>query len=76
MAGKKKWIKAATANSHGQFRAKAKAAGESTKQFANEHASDSGKLGKQARLAKTLMGGFKKKRHESGDIMKSMYGEK
>lgn len=59
MAEKKKrknWIKKATANSHGQFKAKAKKAGETTKQFAKEHAEDSGKLGKQARLAENLMG--------------------
>lgn len=51
-----KWIKAATANSPGQFRKRAEAAGESTAAFASEHAGDSGKRGKQARLAKTLMG--------------------
>lgn len=53
---KRKWIKSATENSHGQFAAKAKAAGKTTKEFATEHAGDSGKLGKQARLAETLMG--------------------
>ena len=52
----KKWIKSATENAHGQFAAKAKKAGESTAEFASKHADDSGKLGKQARLAKTLMG--------------------
>lgn len=56
----KKWIKAATANSHGQFRAKAEKAGKSTQEFASEHAGDSGRLGKQARLAKALMGLHKK----------------
>ena len=53
---KKGWIKGATSNAHGQFRKKAEAAGETTRQFASEHASDSGKLGKQARLSQTLMG--------------------
>lgn len=53
---KHKWIKAATANAHGQFRAKAEAAGESTRTFAREHEGDSGKTGKQARLALALMG--------------------
>lgn len=50
------WIKSATANSHGQFRRKAESAGETTRQFASEHAGDGGKLGAQARLAKNLMG--------------------
>lgn len=55
-ARKHKWVKSATKNAHGQFRAKAEAAGESTKEFAAQHASDSGKTGAQARLAQTLMG--------------------
>lgn len=58
---KKKWIQKATENSHGQFKAKAEKAGESTAQFASDHAGDSGKLGKQARLAKALMGASKMK---------------
>jgi len=57
----KKWIAGATANSHGQFRKKAEAAGESTRQFAAEHAGDSGKTGEQARLAQNLMGMHKKR---------------
>jgi len=52
----KKWIAKATENAHGQFAAKAKKAGESTREFAAEHSGDSGKIGKQARLAQTLMG--------------------
>jgi hypothetical protein len=51
----KRWISKATSGAHGQFRAKAEKAGESTSEFAAEHAGDSGKLGKQARLAKSLM---------------------
>lgn len=74
MAKAKKWIKAATENAHGQFRAKAEAAGESTKAFANEHASDGGKIGKQARLAKSLMGMHKKKK--PGLSAAKMYGSK
>lgn len=64
---KKKWIQKATANSHGQFLKKAEAAGESTKAFAREHLHDSGKTGKQARLATALMGasGAIKKKHKS-----------
>ncbi len=57
MAGKRKnWIKSATSNAHGQFKAKAEAAGKTTRAFAAEHAGDSGKTGQQSRLAETLMG--------------------
>lgn len=56
MAEKKhKWMKKAFGNSHGQFKAKAEKAGESTKEFAKEHEHSPGKLGKQARLAETGM---------------------
>ena len=47
----KKWIAKAFANSHGQFKAKAKAAGESTSEYAHEKERAKGKVGKQARLA-------------------------
>lgn len=53
---KRGWIKSATSNAHGQFKAKAEAAGKSTAEFAREHAHSPGRLGKQARLALTLMG--------------------
>lgn len=59
MAGTKKpknWIGKATKNAHGQFAAKAKAAGKTTRQYANAKAGAPGKLGQEARLAKTLMG--------------------
>jgi uncharacterized protein DUF6496 len=49
------WIAGATKNK-GAFKAKAKAAGESTKEFAEEKKHAPGKTGKQARLAETLMG--------------------
>lgn len=52
----KKWIQAATANSHGQFKAKARKAGMSTADYASKMASAPGKTGAQARLASTLMG--------------------
>ena len=52
----KKWIKSATSNAHGQFRAKAEAAGKTTAEFAKEKEDAPGKLGKEARLATTLMG--------------------
>lgn len=51
----KKFIAKATENSHGQFAAKAKKAGMSTKAYAAKEENATGKTGKQARLAKTLM---------------------
>ena len=62
MAEKKKgWIKKATSGAHGQFRRKAEAAGKSTRGFAKEKEHAGGTLGKQARLAETLMGMSHKK---------------
>ena len=55
MAKSKHWMAKAFAGSHGQFKAKAKSAGESTGEFAKEHSGDKGKLGKQARLAEVGM---------------------
>lgn len=55
MAGKN-WIAGATANAHGQFKAKAKRAGMSTQAYAKKMDTASGTTGKQARLAETLMG--------------------
>jgi len=52
---RKNWIKGAISHP-GAFSDKAKAAGKTTRAYAAEHASDSGRLGKQARLAETLMG--------------------
>lgn len=51
----KKWIAKAVAKHPGVFRAKAEKAGQSTRRYAAEHKSDSGKPGAQARLALTLM---------------------
>lgn len=66
----KKWMSKAFANSHGQFKAKAAKAGESTAQFAKEHEHSPGKLGRQARLAEMGMHHGAKKRnwydHKSG----------
>lgn len=56
----KKWIQAATANSHGQFKAKARKAGMSTADYATKMQHAPGKTGQQARLASTLMGLRKK----------------
>lgn len=52
----RKWVQKATANAHGQFRRKAEAAGETTREYAEEKKDAPGKLGKEARLAQTLMG--------------------
>ncbi len=52
---KHKWMKAAFSNAHGQFKAKAKAAGKSTAEYAAEKSDAPGLLGKQARLAKAGM---------------------
>ena len=79
---KKKWIQSATENAHGQFKAKAEAAGKSTREFAEEHKNSAGKLGKQARLALTLMGASKGKKEEkkkhrsSSEARKALYGSK
>jgi hypothetical protein len=47
------WIKGAIKHP-GALTRKAKAAGQSTSAFASKHAGDSGRTGKQARLAQTL----------------------
>lgn len=62
MAERKKWMAKATAGAHGQFRRKAEAAGESTREFAREQEHDSGLTGKQARLALTLMGASRRRK--------------
>jgi hypothetical protein len=54
-----KWIKKATANAHGQFKAKAEAAGMSTHAYAEKEKNAGGKLGKQAVLALNLMAAAK-----------------
>lgn len=72
---KRKWIKAATENAHGQFKAKAEKAGKSTAEFAKEHEDDGGKTGKQARLAETLMHMNHKPRSQKS-ARKAMYGSK
>ncbi len=77
-----KFIQEATKNAHGQFAAKAKEAGMSTKEFAEKHKHSKGKLGKQARLALTLMGMHhkgkteeKKKTRSGKEVRKAMYGK-
>lgn len=73
---KKKWIKAAIGEHKGVFGNKAKAAGESTSAYASEHEHDSGKLGREARLAKTLMSMHHKRTTSHKTIRHSMYGDK
>lgn len=46
----------ATANAHGQFAAKARAAHETTREYADDERHAKGRLGKEARLALVLMG--------------------
>lgn len=63
---KKKWIKGAIKpENKGLFKEKAEHAGKTTREFAAEHAGDSGTLGKEARLARTLMG-MRHKRYGKG----------
>lgn len=52
----KHWIAKATAKHKGLFGKKAAAAGKSTAEYAREKAGAPGALGKEARLAETLMG--------------------
>ena len=56
----KHWIAGAIRHP-GALRKAASAAGESTRQYAEQHKDDSGTTGKRARLALTLMGMHKKK---------------
>lgn len=60
---KKKWVQKAVPESRkGIFKEKAERAGKTTREFASEHAGDKGTLGKEARLAQTLMGMSKKRK--------------
>lgn len=72
MAEKKKWIKKAIKpENKGKFKEEAEKAGKSTAQFAKEHEGDSSKLGKQARLAETLMK-LRKSKHDE-NVYKKLY---
>jgi hypothetical protein len=54
---KKNWVtRAVPKENRGKFREKAERAGKTTKEFAAEKADAPGTLGKEARLAETLMG--------------------
>lgn len=77
----KLFIQKATENAHGQFKAKAEAAGMSTKEYAEKHQHDGDKTGKQARLALTLIGMSHKDKSSSKprsikDNQTKMYGNK
>lgn len=62
MAGKK-WVqKAVPDDRKGIFKAKAEVAGKTTREYAAEKASAPGELGREARLAETLMGMNKRKK--------------
>ena len=61
---KSKWIQKGASKHPGLFRKKAEAAGKTTREFASEHAGDSGKLGKEARFAENAMGAAKKARRK------------
>lgn len=71
---KKKWIKKAlNPDNKGVFTAKAEKAGETTREYADKKASAPGNLGKEAHLAKALMG-MHKVNHRS--LRHKMYGTK
>ncbi len=69
----KNWIKGATSDAHGQFKAKAQKAGMSTEEYARKHEHAKGKLGDQARLALKLMGMHHSTKSESH--AKKLYGK-
>lgn len=56
------WIKRGASKHPGLFKKKAEKAGKTTRQFAQEHKGDSGKLGQEARFAINAMGAAKKKK--------------
>lgn len=75
MAKSRKWIKGAIKHP-GAFKKKAQAAGKTTREFAAEKAGAGGTLGKQARLAETLMGMKKTKSPDSKPRSERWYGKK
>lgn len=61
---KKKWIKSAVKPANkGKFTAKAEGAGKTVAEYASEKSGASGKLGEEARFAKTMEGMPKKKKN-------------
>lgn len=61
LGGGGNWIAGATAGAHGQFSAKAKRAGMKTLAYAEKQKAAPGRLGKQARLAITLIHGARRR---------------
>jgi len=59
---KKKWIQNGASKHPGLFAAKAKRAGETTREYAEEKKGAGGKLGKEANFALNAMGAGKKYR--------------
>ena len=64
MAGKKNWIKKGASKHPGLFAKEAEAAGETTREYAQEKKHAGGKLGKEANFAINAMAAGKKK-HKS-----------
>lgn len=56
------WIKKGASAHPGRFAAKAKKAGETTREYAADKADAPGKLGKEARFAENAMGASRKSR--------------
>ena len=77
---KHRWVKNVTEHMHkGAFKEKAEEAGESTEAYAREEEHAPGKLGKEARLAESLMKmhhAHKKNSASTKTIRHSMYGDK
>ena len=71
MAGKKNWIKKGASKHPGLFAKKAAAAGETTREYAQEKKHAGGTLGKEANFAINAMGAGKKRRHKLYDNPKS-----
>ena len=62
---KSKWIQKGASKHPGLFKKKAEAAGESTREFAEEKKNAGGKLGKEANFALNAMGAARKARHKT-----------
>lgn len=69
----KRWIKDVVSKHPGVFSAKAEKAGKSTAEFAEEKSDAPGKVGRQARLAQTLMSLHKGRSDKAKSRMGKMY---
>ena len=70
------FITDATADSHGQFKKKAEAAGMTTLAFADKHEHSPGLLGEQARLAKELIGFASDPKHKHKSLADRLHPKK